>query len=59
MPTRRYGVSVGEGKVQVSEAVGSATNADHVELTVDFDATISGVAGSMKRNDVIQALRAL
>lgn len=40
MATRRYGISKGENMGQVTEAVGAATAADGVELTVDL-ATIS------------------
>lgn len=40
MATRRWGISKGENFNQVTEAVGAATAADGVELTVDL-ATIS------------------
>jgi len=36
MATRRYGLSVGERYNQVTEAVGSATIGDDIELTVDL-----------------------
>lgn len=36
MATRRYGISPGENMNQVTEAVGAATAADTVELTVDL-----------------------
>jgi hypothetical protein len=38
MATRRYGISKGETEFQITEAVGAATSADNVEVTVDFDA---------------------
>lgn len=40
MATRRWGISKGENLNQVTEAVGAATAADGVEVTVDL-ATIS------------------
>lgn len=41
MATRRYGISRGESIGQVTESVGAATNADHMELTFDLAAGIS------------------
>jgi hypothetical protein len=41
MATRRYGISKGETEFQITEAVGAATSADNVEVTVDFDAPAS------------------
>lgn len=52
MATRRYGISKGENMGQVTEAVGAATAADGVELTVDL-ATVAS------REQVILALRAI
>lgn len=49
MATRRYGISRGENMDQVAEAVGSATAADGVELTVDL-------AVGLTREDVLLAL---
>lgn len=37
MATRRYGLSKGEEQLFVTEAVGAATAADDVEVTIDFD----------------------
>ena len=51
MATRRYGLSKGETEFQVTEAVGSATSSDSIELTVDFDA-----AAKPDKKDVLQAL---
>ena len=49
MATRRYGLSVGENYTQVTEAVGSATVADDIELTVNL-ATVT------KREQILMAL---
>lgn len=49
MATRRYGLSRGETEFQVTEAVGAATAADNIELTVDL-------AVSLSREDVLLAL---
>jgi hypothetical protein len=54
MATRRYGISKGENIDQVTEAVGAATVADSIELTVDFDAV-----ARPSREDVILALRSI
>lgn len=51
MATRRYGLSAGETEFQVTEAVGSATVSDSIEVTVDFDAS-----ARPSKNDVLQAL---
>lgn len=51
MATRRYGISLGERPYQVTEAVGAATAADSLELTVDFDAL-----PKMKLSDVLNGL---
>ena len=51
MATRRYGISKGETEFQVTEAVGSATASDSIELTVDFDA--------LPKLDEAEVLRAL
>ena len=50
MATRRYGLSRGETEFQTAEAVGAATAADNVEVTVDL-------AANMSRAEVLQALR--
>ncbi|MFZ5791864.1 MAG: hypothetical protein ACOY3L_14325 [Pseudomonadota bacterium] len=50
MATRRFGVSRGETLTQVTEAVGSATAADNVELTVDL-------ATGMTRHEVLMAIQ--
>lgn len=50
MATRRYGISRGETDYQVTEAVGSATASDNIELTVDL-------AVNLSREDVLLALR--
>jgi hypothetical protein len=39
MATRRYGLSLQEADFRVTEAVGSATAADAIEVTIDFDAS--------------------
>lgn len=49
MATRRYGLSRGETEFQVTEAVGAATAADGIELTVDL-------AVSLSKEDVLLAL---
>lgn len=59
MATRRYGLSVGEVLENVLEAVGSATAADTVELTVDLSSTIvsdSGTTRSITKNEVLLVL---
>lgn len=50
MATRRYGLTRGETDQQVTEAVGAATAADHIELTFDL-------AVSLSKEDVLLALR--
>lgn len=41
MATRRYGLSRGETEFNVTEAVGAATSADDVELTVDLTKSLT------------------
>lgn len=41
MATRRYGISRGERFNQVTEAVGSATAADNLEVTIDLAANMT------------------
>ncbi|MBM4071988.1 MAG: hypothetical protein FJ271_24140 [Planctomycetes bacterium] len=53
MATRRYGISKGETEFQITEAVGSATAADNVEVTVDFDAP---AGKTVTKAEVLQAL---
>lgn len=36
MATRRFGISVGQGEFEVTEAVGAAVDSDSVELTVEL-----------------------
>ncbi len=48
MATRRYGLSIGEGEFQVTEAVGAAVNADTIELTVDLATTAVNFNGSTR-----------
>jgi hypothetical protein len=51
MATRRYGISQGEEfKTYVTEAVGAATAADDVELTVDL-------ANIDKREEAVHAVK--
>jgi hypothetical protein len=40
MATRRYGISVGQTEFQITEAVGSATASNNIELTIDLGTTI-------------------
>lgn len=40
MATRRYGLSIGQTEFQVTEATGSATASNNIELTVDLASTI-------------------
>lgn len=49
MATRRYGLSRGETEFSVTEAVGSATASDNVELTVDL-------AVSLTKAEVLQII---
>jgi hypothetical protein len=52
MATRRYGISRGKinnGGNVVTEAVGSATAADNIELTIDL-------APGMARSEVVMAI---
>lgn len=49
MATRRYGLSRGETEFQVTEAVGAATAADGIELTVDL-------AVNLTKAEVLQAI---
>lgn len=49
MATRRWGLSRGETEQNVTEAVGAATAADNVELTVDL-------AANMTKHEVLVAL---
>ena len=56
MATRRYSVGIGQGKESVTEAAGLAVVTANVELTIDFGATIGGVAGSMRREDALLAV---
>lgn len=49
MATRRYGISRGEQEFNVTEAVGAATAADNIEVTVDL-------AAGLEQQEVILAL---
>jgi len=49
MATRRYGLSRGDQETQVTEAVGAATAADHVEVTFDL-------AVGLTKEDVVLTL---
>ena len=49
MATRRYGISRGETEFNITEAVGAATAADGIELTVDL-------AVSLEKSEVLIAL---
>lgn len=49
MATHRYGISRGESRQQITEAVGAAVSSDSVELTVDL-------ASSLTKEDVLLAL---
>lgn len=49
MATRRYGISRGESREQITEAVGAAVSSDSVELTIDL-------ASNLTREDVLLAL---
>lgn len=62
MATRRFGLSVGESLENVTEAVGSATAADNVELTVDIASTVVKEGGSTRtiyREEVLIILNIL
>lgn len=50
MATRRYGISRGETKQQVTEAVGAAVVSDSMEFTFDL-------AANLTREDVILGLQ--
>lgn len=52
MATRLYGISRGETEFQITEAVGSATVADNIEMTVDL-------AVNLQKSEVLQALEML
>ncbi len=49
MATRRYGISEGENRTEVTEAVGAATASDTVEVTIDL-------ADNMTRAGVLNAI---
>lgn len=62
MATRRFGLSVGEILENVTEAVGAATVADTVELTVDLANTIVtdfGVSRTISKIEVLLILNML
>lgn len=52
MATRRYGLSRGETEFQVTEAVGSATAADDVEVTFDL-------AKNLAKSEILDILDAI
>jgi hypothetical protein len=59
MATRRYGTSPGEGNTFVTEAVGAATAADTVEITIDIANTEVNDGGSTRtihREEAIAAI---
>jgi hypothetical protein len=62
MATRLYGISVGQTEFQVTEAVGSATVSNNIELTVDLgtaivtDSNAPGGIRAVKKEEVVQAL---
>jgi hypothetical protein len=56
MATVRFGLSVGQSLEQVVDAVGSATAANNVEITIDQAATIvsdSGATRIISKNEVL------
>lgn len=62
MATRRFGISVGEGEFQVTEAVGAAVSSDTVELTVELATTAVNWRGSTRaitKQEVLDALEKL
>ena len=59
MATRIFGVSPGEGEVQVTEGVGSAVASDKVELTVELATTAvndRGTTRGMTKQEVLTAI---
>lgn len=56
MATRRYGLSKGEEQIFVTEAVGAATAADDVEVTVDFDSA-SVLNQAENKHEVLRLLQ--
>lgn len=60
MATRIYGLSVGDDEFDVTEGVGSATEADTIELTVDLADTEVNLSGAstraIKKEEVLDAL---
>ena len=49
MATRRYGISVGQGEFEITEAAGAAVSSDNVELTIDIASTVVNLDGSDTR----------
>ncbi len=58
MATRRYGLSKGDEQIFVTEAVGAATAADDVELTVDFDSA-SGLNQAEDKHEILRLIQRL
>lgn len=56
MATRRYGISKGENIDQIIEAVGAATAADSIELTVDL-AVLTTHEGKMQVLNALDLLK--
>lgn len=59
MATRRYGADVDATLEQVTEAVGAATAAKNVELTVDLSSAIvndNGATRTISKNEVLLIL---
>lgn len=60
MATRLYSVAVGKGNdtgnTAVTEAVGSATTSQAIELTIDLANVLEGSTKPLTKQDVLQAL---
>lgn len=52
MATRRYGLSRGETERDVTEGVGSAVNADDIELTVDLAKNLTKAEVIIKLDEI-------
>ena len=63
MATRLYSVAVGKGNdtgnTAVTEAVGSATTSQAIELTIDLANVLEGGTKPLSKQDVLRALNLL
>lgn len=59
MATRRFGISIGEGEFQVTEAAGAAVSSDTVEVTVELAATAVYKQGGQRAANKSEVLDAL